>query len=87
MSFDFMNIPLWLRVIVALLDYLVKAAVEFKDTPEGAKEWDDFTSLYEQSINNDANDNVEFGVEAVASPGGDPKVTFQRGRVIDQNGA
>lgn len=69
------NVPMVFRVAAALIDYLIKAAVNYKDTPEGASEWNDFTSLYETSINNDANENVSFGSEdAGQSPSQGPRV-------------
>lgn len=56
-------LPLWVRVFIQLVDYLLKAADQWRSTPEGAKEWADFTTLYEQALNDGTQANVTFGVE------------------------
>lgn len=63
--FDFLfgALPLPLRVLMALVDYLIKAASEWRETPEGAAEWQDFATLYEQMLNDENENGVEFGVE------------------------
>lgn len=56
-------LPLPLRVLIQLVDYLIKAGANWRETAEGAKEWSDFTDLYEQMLNNSAEGGVEYGVE------------------------
>jgi hypothetical protein len=57
------EMPLLFRVVMALIDYMIKASAQWRNTPEGAKEWGDFALLYEQMINNAANDNIDYGFE------------------------
>lgn len=63
--FDFLfgALPLPIRVVMALFDYLIKAASEWRETPEGATEWQEFATLYEQMLNDEGANGVEFGVE------------------------
>lgn len=62
------DVMLWARLLFELFDYMVKAAVHFKDTEEGRKEWEDFASRYEIAINNGANSNVDYSIRSQASP-------------------
>lgn len=61
----FGSLPLWFRVMAALADYMVKASSNWRNTPEGAQEWNDFSVLYEQFLNQEGGEaqNVTFGVE------------------------
>lgn len=72
------GLPLFLRVVLALLDYMIKASSEYRFTEDGAREWQDFTLLYEQMLNNDANDTVEYGFEARSQAASAPKQARSR---------
>lgn len=89
--FNFLDglVPLWLRVFLALIDYLLKAADQWRETEVGAREWGDFTTLYEQMLNDGTQGGVTFGVENRANVN-DPAQpqnrqnasTSQRGSVV-----
>jgi hypothetical protein len=73
------NVPLVIRVLIALVDYMVKASSEYRFTPQGEKEWNDFAVLYEQMVNNGSGGNVEYGIEdAPVSAQSAPKSSQRR---------
>lgn len=75
------DMALWARLLYEVFDFMVKAAVFYKETEQGAKEWDDFASRYEIAINNGANDNIKYGVEETAQPE-QPKDPISSGRLV-----
>lgn len=68
------DFALWVRLLFELFDFMVKAAVAYRETEEGRKEWDDFASRYEVAVNNEANGNITYSVrsQAEASQVGKP---------------
>lgn len=51
----------WWNLFRQILEYLVFAAREFKNTPEGAKEWQDILDAYEEAVQMDLNDDGNIG--------------------------
>jgi hypothetical protein len=63
------DFTLWVRILFELFDFMVKAAIAYRETEQGAKEWDEFASRYEVAVNNGANGNVEYSVTSQAEAG------------------
>lgn len=61
------DVGAWVRVLLELFDFMVKASAAYRMTPEGRKEWADFADRYEAAVNNSANDgNVSYSVESAS---------------------
>jgi hypothetical protein len=48
----------WVRVLVELFDFMMKASIAYVQTEQGQKEWSDFTDRFEVALNNDANEGT-----------------------------
>lgn len=53
----------WVNLLLQVLDYLIKAGINFRDTAEGAPEWQDIVTAFEVLVNNEAGGNVSYRVE------------------------
>lgn len=51
----------WWNVFRQVLEYFVLAAQEFKNTPRGAKEWQDILDAYEVAVQQDLNQDGNIG--------------------------
>lgn len=58
----------WWNLFRQILEYLVFAAREFKNTPEGAKEWQDILDAYEVAVQMDLNDDGNIGKTPNTAP-------------------
>jgi hypothetical protein len=66
----------WVKVLVQVFDYLVKAAVEFKDTEAGRAEWQDILDAYETAIQLDLDGDGSIGKDPApqaTSPAAQPR--------------
>lgn len=81
------DLPLIVRAFLALFDYMVKASAAYKDTPEGAKEWQDVVDVYEEAINNRDGSNVTVQVQSADDASKDVSIASspRQGRVRISN--
>lgn len=68
------GLPIFVRVAIALFDYMVKASINYRNTAEGAAEWEDVTSLYEEALNNPDGAVVGFSVQSKEDAASDTSV-------------
>lgn len=55
------GLMLWLRLLVQVVEYLLKAAVNFKDTDAGRQEWQDILDAYEEAVRIDIDGDGDIG--------------------------
>lgn len=82
----FGTLPPWMQLVIQLIDYLLKAGANWRDTPEGAAEWEQVTSLYEIILNADEGRAVTVEPRANAQATSKERQTSQarKGRVTVQ---
>lgn len=51
----------WVRLLIQVFEYLLKAAVQFKDTDEGRQEWQDILDAYEEAVQLDIDGDGDIG--------------------------
>lgn len=74
----------WWNLFRQVLEYFVLAAREFKNTPAGAKEWQDILDAYETAIQMDLNDDGNIGRVPNTAP--QARSAQQQPRAPEQSG-